>query len=155
MIQRWKVNDTHLTTCGAITLQGPHQVAKQSRTMRVPSCFMASSNSALVLRLWTPSLLMFAVAVKLLVGCVVVMVGMMRDRVGVRSTGGVVVFLTKRAVVSKAVRLSAEDARDIQRFVEGGRGMGFYVVSEESDLRLRLWWKTLVWLMRKRGRFDL
>lgn len=41
--------DTYLTTWGAITLQGPHHVAKQSRTMRVSFTAMASSKS-LVLR---------------------------------------------------------------------------------------------------------
>jgi hypothetical protein len=35
----------HLTTCGAITLQGPHQVAKQSRTTRVSLASSALSQS--------------------------------------------------------------------------------------------------------------
>lgn len=39
-----------------MTLQGPHQVAKQSRTMRVSFVRRASSNSALAWRLCTPSL---------------------------------------------------------------------------------------------------
>jgi hypothetical protein len=39
---------THLTTWGAITLQGPHHVAKQSRTMRVSLSFMAASKSLLL-----------------------------------------------------------------------------------------------------------
>lgn len=39
---------TYLTTWGAITLQGPHHVAKQSRTMRVSLSHMASSNAALL-----------------------------------------------------------------------------------------------------------
>lgn len=42
---------TYLTTCGAMTLHGPHQVAKQSTTMRVSLMPIASSNSDLDLRL--------------------------------------------------------------------------------------------------------
>jgi hypothetical protein len=57
---------THLTTCGAMTLQGPHHVAKQSRTISVPFSSMAESNSALDLRLWTPSLDILEVVVKVL-----------------------------------------------------------------------------------------
>jgi hypothetical protein len=39
--------ETYLTTCGAITLHGPHQVAKQSRTRSVSlSSSRALSNSA-------------------------------------------------------------------------------------------------------------
>ncbi len=37
--------ETYLTTWGAITLQGPHHVAKQSRTMRLSFTAMASSKS--------------------------------------------------------------------------------------------------------------
>ena len=47
---------TYLTTCGAMTLQGPHHVAKQSSTIRVSLVSIAESNSALFLRLCTPSL---------------------------------------------------------------------------------------------------
>lgn len=43
------VGEAYLTTWGAITLQGPHQVAKQSRT-RVPFSPRADSQSALLLR---------------------------------------------------------------------------------------------------------
>lgn len=39
---------TYLTTWGAITLQGPHHVAKQSSTMRVSLLFSASSNADLL-----------------------------------------------------------------------------------------------------------
>lgn len=39
---------THLTTWGAMTLQGPHQVAKQSRTIRLDLSASASSNAALL-----------------------------------------------------------------------------------------------------------
>lgn len=46
--------DTYLETCGAITLHGPHQVAKQSRTTM--SCFRASSKAILEVTLWTPIL---------------------------------------------------------------------------------------------------
>lgn len=46
---------TYLTTCGAMTLQGPHHVAKQSRTIS-PDPVMASSKSFFDCRLCTPSL---------------------------------------------------------------------------------------------------
>lgn len=47
---------THLTTWGAMALQGPHHVAKQSSTIKLPCSPLAASNSALVWRLWTPIL---------------------------------------------------------------------------------------------------
>lgn len=37
---------TYLTTCGAMTLQGPHHVAKQSTTIRVSFSARAESHSA-------------------------------------------------------------------------------------------------------------
>jgi hypothetical protein len=40
--------NTYLTTWGAMTLQGPHQVAKQSRTMSESLTFSASSKAALL-----------------------------------------------------------------------------------------------------------
>jgi hypothetical protein len=52
---------TDLATCGAMTLQGPHQVAKQSRTMRESFSSRAVSNDFLSARAWTPSVLMIAV----------------------------------------------------------------------------------------------
>jgi hypothetical protein len=106
-----------LTTCGAITLQGPHQVAKQSRTMRVPFSFMAESKSALDCRLCTPSLPIFAVLLKALLGLRLGVV-LMLARVSVRSGEVVVVrdlLVTKRVVVSKAVRLIVFAAKDIQK----------------------------------------
>lgn len=88
-LRRWTRVEAYLTTWGAITLQGPHHVAKQSRTMRVSLSFKAASKSVLlqfasrqlrppsmtsrtsrerrqaetyVVRLWTPFLsLIFAV----------------------------------------------------------------------------------------------
>ena len=47
----WRIQmylTTHLTTWGAITLQGPHQVAKQSRTIRPEPLCRASSKAALL-----------------------------------------------------------------------------------------------------------
>lgn len=41
-----KGEETYLTTCGAMTLHGPHQVAKQSRT--TTSCLRASVKAALL-----------------------------------------------------------------------------------------------------------
>ena len=40
--------NTHFTTWGAMTLHGPHQVAKQSRTMRLSFSPSAVSKSALL-----------------------------------------------------------------------------------------------------------
>lgn len=39
---------TYLTTWGAMTLQGPHQVAKQSRTIRLDLSPSASSKAVLL-----------------------------------------------------------------------------------------------------------
>lgn len=113
-----------------MTLHGPHQVAKQSRTISVPFSPMASSKSFLDLRLWTPSLPIVAVAVKFLVVVWRAGVMVMRARLSVRAAAGVEVvkdLVTKRELVSKAVRLSAVDARDIQKWKGGRRGDGVYV----------------------------
>jgi hypothetical protein len=45
---------TYSTTLGAMTLQGPHQVAKQSRTRSESLTPTTLSQSALELRLCTP-----------------------------------------------------------------------------------------------------
>jgi len=92
----------YLTTVGAMTLQGPHHVAKQSRTMRVSGVCIASSNSALLLRLWTPCLLIVAERCRRLLWRGWYMGVMVRWVVGL-----------KRALVS-SVRLNAGAARDIQ-----------------------------------------
>lgn len=90
MMQR---DDTYLTTCGAMTLQGPHQVAKKSTTA-TPSSHMAESHSAWVVMLWTPILV------------VVVVKRREKSWCWVRVVVGV---LLKRVVVS-SVRRKAEDA---------------------------------------------
>ena len=59
---------TYLTTCGAMTLQGPHHVAKQSSTISVPFSPMASSNSCFDCRLCTPSLPMVAEKLRVMDG---------------------------------------------------------------------------------------
>lgn len=105
---------TYLTTCGAMTLHGPHQVAKQSRTMR-PFSPRAESKSALEVRLWTPDLaIVTVVAEKKRVGCCC--------RLTV-NRGVLVVVVVKLAGLRKgarlvsSVRLSADEedaARDMQ-----------------------------------------
>ena len=46
--------ETHVTTLGAMTLQGPHQVAKQSSTTSVSLSASALSQSGFAERLWAP-----------------------------------------------------------------------------------------------------
>ena len=71
--------------------------------------------------MWTPSLPIVAVAEKVLVICSVGVMGI-RARWIVRGAEVVVVkdLVIKRELVSNAVRLSAVDARDIQRCGERG-----------------------------------
>ncbi len=96
----------YLTTVGAMTLQGPHHVAKQSRTIRVSLVCIASSNSALLFRLWTPCLPIVAEKCRRLLWRSWYMGVMVRLLVGL-----------KRALVS-SVRLNAGAARDIQQVQE-------------------------------------
>ena len=50
------LGDAYLTIVGAMTLQGPHHVAKQSSTISDPFSPSAASNSALLTKLCTPCL---------------------------------------------------------------------------------------------------
>jgi hypothetical protein len=102
-------------------------VAKQSRTISVPFSSMAESNSALDLRLWTPSLDILDVVVKVLaVGWMELWWEIGAVSLGVcRSTGVVLVVLSKRVVVSSAVLLKAVDARDIQELQRPAGGEAY------------------------------
>ena len=102
--------DAYLTTCGAMTLQGPHHVAKQSTTIRVSLVVMASSNSALFLRLCTPSLPI--VTEKLLKLVFEIGVRVVCLKAGVVLVVGVVRVGLERRLVSSVLR-KAEDAADI------------------------------------------
>ena len=100
--------DTHLTTCGAITLHGPHHVAKQSRTMSVPFSFIASSKSFFEERLCTPCLPM--VAEKYLFELRKTGWYMFCSWLVVRSGEAVLM-----GVLVSSVRLNAEDVNDIHK----------------------------------------
>jgi hypothetical protein len=98
-------------------------VAKQSRTISVPFSSMAESNSALDLRLWTPSLDILEVVVKVLAVGWMVFMWEMGVCLGVwRSSGDV---LSKRVLVSSAVLLKAVDARDIQELESAAEGEAY------------------------------